>query len=154
MRGLPHILQLALLLQPFQVDVRGGARHAAERLEVTANQHVVVGKVFFQLHVYLHFRKLQGVAGVFAADGIDSRHRLFQPDVGTEADAFQPEFQVLVRGAAGHFLCGFQGGGEVAQPFDVHLVAVAQFFAANCARQSIAFITSPTVSELRACTRL
>ena len=35
------------------MDVRGGARHAAERLEVTANQHVVVGKVFFQLHVYL-----------------------------------------------------------------------------------------------------
>ena len=107
------------------MDVRGGARHAAQRLEVAANQHVVVGKVFFQLHVYLHFRKLLGVAGVFAADGTDSRHRLFQPDVGTEADALQPEFQVLVRGAAGHFLCGFQGGGEVAQPFDVHLVAVA-----------------------------
>lgn len=136
MRGLPYILQLALLLQPFQVDVRGGARHAAQRLEVAANQHVVVGKVFFQLHVYLHFRKLQGVAGVFAADGTDSRHRLFQPDVGTETDALQPEFQVLVRGAAGHFLCGFQGGGEVAQPFDVHLVAVAQFFAADL-RQAV-----------------
>jgi hypothetical protein len=48
---------------------------------------------------------------------------------------------VLVRGAAGHFLCGFQGGGEVAQPFDVHLVAVAQFFAADLRQASSSFIT-------------
>lgn len=136
LRGFPHIFQLALLLQPFQVDVCRGARHAAQLLEVAANQHLVVGKVFFQLHVYLHFRKLQGVAGVFAADGTDSCHGLFQPDVGAEADALQPEFQVLVRGAAGHSLCGFQGGGEVAQPFDVHLVAVAQLFAADL-RQAV-----------------
>ena len=91
MRGLPHILQLALLLQPFQVDVRGGARHAAERLEVTSNQHVVVGKVFFQLHVYLHFRKLQGGAGVgsFELSAMERRHsaRVLEYTKGNKTEA-------------------------------------------------------------------
>ena len=96
----------------FQVDVRGGARHAAQRLEVAANQHVVVGKVFFQLHVYLHFRKLQGVVGVFAADGTDSRHRLFQPDVGTEADALQPGVSGACSGCCGSLSVWLPGWGQ------------------------------------------
>lgn len=118
------------------MSVGGGTCHSAQILEIVADQYVMFGEVLFQAHVYLHFREALGVAGIFAPGGRDACQRTFQIDVGTEADAFQPEFQVLVRGAAGHFLCGFQGGGEVAQPFDVHLVAVAQFFAANL-RQAV-----------------
>ncbi len=97
----PH-LQLALLLQPFlQVDVRGGARHAAERLEVTANQHVVVGKKysfsFMSISTSESFREWR----VFTADGIDSVIACFSLTSGRKLMLFQPEFQVLVQKCCG-----------------------------------------------------
>ena len=79
------------------MSVGGGTCHSAQILEIVADQYVMFGEVLFQAHVYLHFREALGVAGIFAPGGRDACQRTSQIDVGTEADAFQPYLQMLVR---------------------------------------------------------
>ena len=107
------------------MSVGGGTCHSAQILEIVADQYVMFGEVFFQAHVYLHFREALGVAGIFAPGGRDACQRTFQIDVGTEADAFQPYLQMLVRCAAGYFLRSFQFRGEIPQTFNVYLTAAS-----------------------------
>ena len=129
--GRTHIHQLALLPQPFQMNVCSSASHAAQILEIAAQKQIMAREILLKLHVYLHDRELEGMAGVFATEHTDIRQFAFQPDVGTEADAFQTELQVLVRGLAGYFLRGFQRGGEVTEAFDMHLAPFTEFLTAD-----------------------